>query len=874
HKFDPISQREFYQLFAFFNNLDGAPLDGNKKDPAPVLKVETAEQTAELEQLAAEQARVEARFADELAAFAYEEPATAAAPSQAAAPARREIVWIDDALPAGAAPDAPTFDWAEAPSPVQRGRRAIRRQVNGVDQQFFRRADQKLRIANGDVLVLWVYVDPDAPPDELLVQWNSDGGDGWHHGAYWGKGAIDYGKAGTTQRTRIGDVPRAGEWVRLEVPVARVGLRAGMAVHGIALTQSAGTSYWDAIGIETSCEQCAEDYVWIDDETPAGSKLEGNGPIWQWQPLQDDVEPEPHRGSRLLRRTGKGLNQDFFTGATVPLRVQDGDVLFAHAWLDPKDPPRSIQLQFHSSGSWNHRARWGAPAHGAGQQGGGDFVAGVLPETGGWVRLEVAIADVGLRPGDPIDGQAFTKVDGTVCWDHAGVRTHGPPDETHRHSLLAWEPIGRDSADVPAEVRAAIAVPTAQRDPGQQQTIRAWWLRHVWAGAGTEFAPLRAKLDEIAQRRIAIEQATPTTLVMKERKEPRDAFVLLRGQYDQKGEKVDRATPAALPAMDPAWPRDRLGLARWLVDPGQPLTARVTVNRFWQQLFGSGLVRTSEDFGNQGERPSHPQLLDYLATRFQKTDWNVKQLMRFLVLSSTYRQASTVTADMLAVDPDNRWLARGPRFRLDAETLRDQALALAGLLVRTVGGPAVKPPQPAGLWRAVGYSSSNTARFEADVEPDKIHRRSLYTFWKRTAPPPQMTTFDAPSREECRVRRERTNTPLQALLLLNDPQYVEAARGFATRILERPGDDAARIGWALECATCQQPVAADVDEVRALLTQQRAAFAADVAAALQLTGAGDGAGESRPSDAATVELAAWTVIANLILNLDAVLTKG
>jgi hypothetical protein len=245
--------------------------------------------------------------------------------------------------------------------------------------------------------------------------------------------------------------------------------------------------------------------------------------------------------------------------------------------------------------------------------------------------------------------------------------------------------------------------------------------------------------------------------------------------------------------------------------------------------------------------------------------------MRSLVLSSTYRQAATVRPEVLASDPKNRLLARGPRFRLDGETLRDQALMLGGLLVPTVGGPGVKPPQPAGLWEAVGYSSSNTAKFAADTGPDKVHRRSLYTFWKRTSPPPQMTTFDAPSREECRVRRERTNTPMQALLLMNDPQYVEVARGFAERVLREGGDDRARIGWAIECATGQAPAAADVADVRALLVAQRRVFAADVDAARQLLGIG----AMPAADAfAPAELAAWTMVANLILNLDAVLTKG
>lgn len=871
HKFDPIRKREVYQLFAFFNNLDGDAMDGNDKAPAPVMKVQTPAQRDELAQLARDQAAIDARFAERLRAFDYADPA---APTADGSPPRREIVWIDDELPPGARPEAPEFSWVDDLALVHRGSRALLRRTTGVEQEFFRTADTKLRVAAGDVLFAWVRIDPDDVPEELMLQWNSDGRDGWLHGAYWGSNAIPYGKDGTSQRVRMGDVPAGGEWVRLEIPVARVGLRPGMAVHGLAFTQKGGTSYWDAIGIATSARQGSEDWVWIDDDAPDGAKLQGNGRVWQWHRGGTKRVPTPHSGTRLLRRSGRGLNQDFFTGARTPLLVQDGDRLFAHAWLDPKDPPRSVQLQFNVGGSWEHRVRWGAPAHGAGRKNGADFVAGELPKTGEWVRLEVDLASVGIRPGEAINGWAFTKVDGTVCWDRAGVHTHGPPDDSHRRSLSAWEPIGRESADVPEDVRTALAQPAAERNAGQRRAIRDHWLRHVWIDSRTTFTELHRAIDEIEARRETIEKSTPTTLVMVERDEPRPAYDLMRGAYDSKGQQVERRTPAALPPMAPDLPRDRLGLARWLVDDDHPLTARVAVNRFWQQVFGVGLVKTSEDFGNQGERPSHPELLDWLAVQFVQSGWNVKALMRALVTSATYRQSARVRPDVLARDPDNRLLARGPRYRLDGETLRDQALMLGGLLVETVGGPPVKPPQPAGLWRAVGYSSSNTAKFVADTGPEKVHRRSLYTFWKRTAPPPQFTTFGAPSREECRVRRERTDTPMQALLLMNDPQFVECARAFAERILRRGNDDttdAARIQWALECATCRAPEPADVASTKALLDRQRRAFAGDADAARQLIAIG----AAPPDDSFDpVELASWTMVANLILNLDTVLTNG
>ena len=870
HKFDPISQREFYQLFAFFNNLDGNPMDDNNKAPAPVMKIASDAQQSSLSSLAVEASNVEVRIADALATVQYEEPPVEAVQATARQP--QQIIWIDDELPLGAMVEGDGWSWVEDAAYVHSGRRAMKRHSVGNQQHYFRNADQHLHIARGDTLFAWVYLDPADLPEQIMLQWNSDGAGGWQHRAYWGADRIGYGKDGTTERWRMGDLPSAGAWVQLAVPVATVGLRPGMAVHGIAFTQFGGTCYWDQIGIVSSHSQQQQDYVWVDDDVPEGATLQGDGHKWQWSEGQGERQPKPFSGARSLRRSGNGLSQDFFTDVAVPLQLQPGDRLFAHVWLDPEDTPSSVQLQFLVNGNWGHRARWGAAAHGAGGANGADFRAGDVPEAGTWQRLEVAIAAVGLAPGDRITGWAFTKVDGTIYWDGAGVHTYAPPDNAHLKSFAAWQELAVGNAKLPEALQKALAMPVAERSAEQQTALRNYYLRHVHGASRSLFAPLEAELEGITKRRTEVEGQIPTTLVMKERAEPKEAFLLQRGLYDQKGDKVERATPAALPAMAADLSRDRLGLAKWLTAAEQPLTARVTVNRFWQQLFGVGIVKTSEDFGNQGERPSHPELLDYLATRFVKSGWDVKALMKQIVLSSTYQQASTVLPAARQIDPDNRLFARGARFRLDGEVLRDQALALSGLLVPTLGGPGVKPPQPEGLWKAVGYSSSNTARFTADTEHEKIHRRSLYTFWKRTSPPPQLTTFDAPSREECRVRRERTNTPMQALLLMNDPQYVEAARCFAERILAHGGsDDASRVAWAIESATCQVPSAQDVQEVCELLTAERAAFSADPAAASQLVAV---AMQKPAVECSAPELAAWTMAANLILNLDAVLTKG
>jgi hypothetical protein len=308
----------------------------------------------------------------------------------------------------------------------------------------------------------------------------------------------------------------------------------------------------------------------------------------------------------------------------------------------------------------------------------------------------------------------------------------------------------------------------------------------------------------------------------------------------------------------------------WLVDPGHPLTARVTVNRIWQQYFGTGIVKTTEDFGSQGEWPSHPELLDWLATEFVASGWDVKHIHRLILTSATYRQASNASLELYARDPENRLLARGSRYRWDAEVLRDNALSISGLLVDEIGGRGVKPYQPEGVWEAVGYTTSNTVNFLQD-HGSALYRRSLYTFWKRTAPPPAMQIFDAPSREVCVARRPRTNTPAGALVLLNDIQYVEAARQFAERMIREGGPGTAdRIRFGFVWATARQPDVQEVQNLTMLFQDGLRSFTADPQAALALVSTGE---YPRDKNIDLAEHAAWTIVANTMLNLDETLTK-
>ncbi len=411
---------------------------------------------------------------------------------------------------------------------------------------------------------------------------------------------------------------------------------------------------------------------------------------------------------------------------------------------------------------------------------------------------------------------------------------------------------------------AVLERPAGERTAAQREQLEKYFLESV----DMEFRRLTTERAALAKQAAASEDSATVTMVMQEAAEKRTAFLLRRGQYDQRGDAVEAGVPENLPPLPPGAPRNRLGLAQWLTAPEHPLTARVAVNRWWEGLFGSGLVETVEDFGAQGALPSHPELLDWLATELQRTGWDVKGMFRLIVTSATYRQSAAATLELVQRDPAGRLLARSPRFRLAAEMIRDQALAVAGLLGAQVGGPSVKPYQPAGLWEDVSVERKYSYVPDAG---EGLYRRSLYTFWKRTCPPPGMTTLDAPDRETCVMRRARTSTPLQALLLLNDPTYVEAARKLAERVLrDGGGDDAARTRWAYQLVLARAPQAREAAVVTEVRREALERFRREPEAAKKLLGVGK---SPRVVGTDEVELAAWTTVASLLLNLDETLNR-
>ncbi|MFQ5733849.1 MAG: DUF1553 domain-containing protein, partial [Planctomycetaceae bacterium] len=423
---------------------------------------------------------------------------------------------------------------------------------------------------------------------------------------------------------------------------------------------------------------------------------------------------------------------------------------------------------------------------------------------------------------------------------------------------------------VPESVSAIVGTPRERRTAAQRLKLRAYFLAKR---APAEIRAANARLVELRRQRASFVERLPTVMVMQEMKTPRKTFVLRRGEYDKPGDRVTPGIPKGLAGGATVSPRTRLEFARWIVDRKNPLTARVTVNRFWQALFGIGIVKTTEDFGSQGERPSHPKLLDWLAVEFMENGWNVKRLLKTIVMSATYRQTSRVSTNPESeirypkfVDPENRLLSRGPRFRMSAEMIRDQALFAAGLLTERIGGPSVKPYQPDGLWKEIATDGDYVQSHGGD-----LYRRSMYTYWKRTVAPPVMLAFDAPDRESCRVRRARTNTPLQALALLNDVTFLEAARVLAERALTEGGNSpAARIAYAFRLTTARRPRPAELRILTAGFRAHRAHYRKDRKAAERLVSTGEAKRDPK-LDAA--ELAAYTATTSLILNLDEVVTK-
>ncbi|WP_404304791.1 PSD1 and planctomycete cytochrome C domain-containing protein [Neorhodopirellula lusitana] len=887
HKFDPIAQKDYFALSAFFNSLDARALDGNKKDHAPVISVPSEQQSEELTEVRAEIARLNDQLQgpiEEVDTAQRQWQRSLATPPQRviqdmtpvhASSRQGSVVAINGDDVVVSEPSAK--DVIEILLPIPSGKwQAL--ELHAVTDKEHPRVGTAV---NGNAVL-----------SEITVQRRVPGSDTWtdvaiqsgsasfqqdsssfaiekafdgeiHNNDGWGVGG--------QQRTgpRFAEFRFAEPLLAVDPPPSAADAPPGPAntVHRSANTENDDQAQpTEELRIQLSyltkhthhllrsvrfrlLKTSAEDAAWqriqLGDVHTAGpfpiegsdagyrekiagelqSKFDHQSPIryqdndYQWQ-LRDDVTPV------LINRLG---HADGTSSVTVMHQTLNSVVNQSVNLLVDSDEGHVVYFNGKKVGS--------------------------KPTADKFEPLKRSYS-LDLVEGD---NHLFIR---TI---HAHDKDQPEGDEQDgadsRESKLVYAFQSRHvelPSQVLDELHALADVPLDQQQPDQASALQAFY-RSTYCDVPAWIA-LQDMRNGVLKYEKELIGKIPTTLIWKETAQPREAFILQRGQYDDPGEKVSRETPGFLPPMDSSAPRNRLGLARWLTSPENPLTSRVAVNRFWQQLFGTGLVKTSEDFGSQGEPPSHPELLDELAIDFRDSGWDVKTLMKRLVMTDAYRRDNRAAPKMLEVDPTNRLLARGPRFRLDAEVLRDQMLAVSELLVDQQGGPSVKPPQPAGLWAAVGYTSSNTATFVAD-EGEKIHRRSVYTFWKRTSAPAVMSTFDAPSRESCTARRERTNTPLQALLLLNEPQTLEASKQLAINTLAAQDDKHQRLQHLFESVTLRKASPTEMATLTDLVADLTAYYASNPDESIALVHAKDS------------NLAAWTIVANTLLNLDEVVSK-
>ncbi|MFI5386761.1 MAG: DUF1553 domain-containing protein [Fimbriimonadales bacterium] len=463
-----------------------------------------------------------------------------------------------------------------------------------------------------------------------------------------------------------------------------------------------------------------------------------------------------------------------------------------------------------------------------------------------------------------LKGSTRTKVTTKIGRRTAGETFNGKIEDVTLYSRA----LKKDEVQRLGDMNAAAGILATA--PDKRTKAQSDLLTHLWSrDHDSVYRQMDDEKQAVTTKKEQLDGEISNVMVMAEMPKPRDCYVLIRGQYDHHGEAVTASLPKFLPPMPAGAPNNRLGLAEWIVSPTNPLTSRVVANRMWERLFGTGIVETIEDFGTRASFPSHPELLDWLGTEFVRLKWNQKALWKEMVTSATYRQSSKVTPELERLDPLNRLLARGPRFRLTAEVLRDQAMYFGGLLVEKVGGPSVRPYQPDGVWDELNVYG-NLRNYKHDMG-DSLHRRSLYTIWKRTAAPPNMTLFDMPSRETCRVRRARTDTPLQALDMLNDVTYVEASRALALRMIREGGSTPeSRLRFAFQVVLARDPSAMEAQILVGGLARRLAHYRADKPAAAKLIKQGD---LKNPANLDPTVLAAYTLTASTILNLDEAITK-
>jgi len=803
HKYDPIKQKDFYRMFAFFNTVPERGLDGQTGNAAPVLELPTPEQQQQMDQL-------NRQIAETLAAIPEKDMVA------------QENQW-QAAVQSGAAPErVASGEWPVASG----GQEKSSPPANKLGELAVTSSNRQSSIVSRQLLAHYAFEGNLADSSGHGLDAKATRGD-----VVYGDGAI--GKAAEFSGETQVDFAGAGDFDR-DRPFALAFWAQPDGTKGLELVQKR-----DASPNWRGYEITIDDPTFDGPQRPRFTLIVRLASRWP----DDAIEVKTKERIRFDRSRHLLLSYD-----------GSGRASGVSLYLDGKPLPTEA-VKDHLDGSFR-----------------GSF------------RTEAALSVGDKKIGRPFKGQIddLRIYDRALTPDEAASLANQLAVELPARALLAElagkpvehiESLQPEKPPEEADIGITDKAPTkeqqeADRLKNHQARLAEYYLTVV---APEPYRKLYAQLKELREKKNKLQQSIPTVMVMAEMKKPRDTFVLGRGQYDNPGEKVTPGVLGFLPPLPPGAPPNRLGLAKWLVDPGNPLTARVAVNRAWQSAFGTGIVKTAEDFGTQGEPPSHPELLDWLATEFVRTGWDVKGLERLIVTSATYRQSSRATPEMAESDPENRLLARGPRFRLPAEEIRDNALAASGLLNDKIGGPSVYPYQPKGLWEEMAFGEGFSAQTYVESTGSDLYRRSMYTIWKRTVPPPSLTTFDAPDREKCTARRSRTNTPLQALVLLNDPTYVEASRALAQRAITEAGKDPTkRINYVFRLATARNPQPQERQVLMTIEKQELVEYRHDKASALKLLAVGDSKYNAKLDPA---ELAAWTTVASAVLNLDETITK-
>lgn len=847
HKFDPISAKDFYSMFAFFNNLEGDPMDGNRKDHAPIISVETQE------------------YVDRLAEVNKK---------------REEIQAQIDA-------PSPEFDTAFAEWKKDWKNKLSSRWTNANILEATTAQGANAEIQSDQRTVLFSGKNPPKDTYELVFETDQTEMTGVKLDVLLGPnglaGRASNGNA-VLSEIKVDVKPKGdqGEYqsihlVSADADYSQPNFPVANAIDGVI----AGNNGWAVNGHQRKADLIAA----FASDKPFGFP---DGSIVRVQLIFESPHTE-HTFQKIrlatTNDTAWGTHQTGPWHQIGPFVASSRKEAFETAFgpeknVNLKQPVKQIIAQGKEvDRPWEKKDYSDGKTHLFSDTSVGSTYLYREIFSPGEREITVSLgSDDGIKVWLNQAEVLSKNVARGVAADQESLTLRLQPGKNQL--LLKIVNIGGACGFYYAEKDFTTLQPSLaiekyllQNEPLTQKQETE--LRLFYGQSSPILKGLNEQLKSVDAEIAKVRSSQPTTLVMRERMQPKPAYLLKRGEYDQPDKDLGpmpRAVPDFLPPFPEGAPLNRLGFADWLLSDEHPLLARVTVNRFWHQFMGAGIVTTADDFGSQGMPPTHPELLDWLAVEFRESGWNTKGLVKMIVMSNAYQQDSAITPEKLKADPKNQWLSRGPRYRLDAEILRDQALAVSGLLHHQLGGPAVKPPQPSGLWKAVGYSSSNTANFRADQGHEKVHRRSIYTFWKRTAPPPQMAVLDAPSREDCVVIRERTNNPLQALLMLNDPQYFEAARHLAERTLKEQADGTVedRATWMFYLATTRKPKQKELEIITQVFEQELDVFQKDLESAKKLLSVG---AFPPPENVDYGELAAWTTVANVVLNLDEIINK-